>query len=102
MWVCKRSYAQISRFHEMVDVCGLANLGYEGLSWTYEKKVTGGTYYRVRLDWALASPEWRSRYPLAKVRRLTAAASDHCSIVLQWASKPAGKRRKGSFKYEVM
>ena len=48
-----RDSAQIEAFREAVDVCGLANLGYRGLDWTWEKKVAGGHYCRVRLDRAL-------------------------------------------------
>ena len=44
--VQERSYTQIAGFREMVDVCGLYDLGYEGRSWTYEKKVAGGSFCR--------------------------------------------------------
>ena len=37
-------------FHEMVDVCGLYDLGFEGRSWTFEKKVAGGSYIYVCMD----------------------------------------------------
>ena len=70
-------------FREMVDVCGLTDLGYVGRSWNSEKKVVWGSYSRTRLDRALASPEWSSRFPEAKLSHLTAAASDHCPILLQ-------------------
>lgn len=99
--VQERSYAQIAGFREMVDVCGLSDLGYEGHSWTYEKKVAGGSYCRVRLDQTLASPEWSSCFPSAKVRHLTLAASDHCPIVLESERSRAKKRRKGRFHYET-
>ena len=55
--VQERSYAQIAGFREMVDVCGLFDLGFQGKEWTYEKKVAGGSYCRVRLDRAFASSE---------------------------------------------
>jgi hypothetical protein len=54
--VQERSLAQIAGFCEAIDVCGLHDLGYIGPNWTYEKKVVGVSYCRVRLDWALASP----------------------------------------------
>lgn len=100
--VQERSYAQIAGFCEMVDVCGLSDLGYDGRSWTYEKKVAGGSYYQVRLDRALATPEWSSLFPSARVRHLTAAASDHCPIVLEWNRTQTKKRRRGRFHYETM
>ena len=58
--VQERRYAQIEGFREMVDVCGLYDLGYEGRRWIFEKKVARGTYCRVRLDRALSTPEWSS------------------------------------------
>lgn len=50
-----RSQSRIQGFRDAVDVCGLLDLGYKGVKWTYEKKVTGGSYTRVRLDRALGS-----------------------------------------------
>jgi predicted ABC-type transport system involved in lysophospholipase L1 biosynthesis ATPase subunit len=41
----------------MVFICGLYDLGYEGRSWTFEKKVAGGEYCRVQLDRALATSD---------------------------------------------
>ena len=39
--VQERSNVQMEGFKEAIDVCGLADLGFEGRKWTYEKKVTG-------------------------------------------------------------
>ena len=89
----------------MVDVCGLQDLGYQGNSWTYEKKVAGGSYCQMRLDRALASNEWCERFPVASVRHLTEASSDHCPILLSWEEHERPQRRAGAeavFRYEVM
>ena len=67
-------------FREAVDVCQLCDLGYIGLDWTFEKKVTGGHFVRVRLDRVLASANWCARFPLAEVHHLMAVKSDHCPI----------------------
>jgi hypothetical protein len=95
--VKERSNAQMEGFREAIDVCGLADLGFEGRNWTYEKKVTGGSYCRVRLDRALATADWSERYPLAVVRHLTVAASDHAMIRSSFlgdrTSRVAAKRR---------
>ena len=88
------SYAQIEGFREMVDVCGLHDLGYEGRRWTFEKKVVGGSYCRVRLDRALSTPEWNSRFPFATVHNMIATSSDHGPILLQ-CNKEGATRRKG-------
>jgi endonuclease/exonuclease/phosphatase family metal-dependent hydrolase len=86
----ERSSSQIAAFRETVVVCGLVDLGYIGISWTFEKKVVSGTFCRVRLDRALASPSWCARYPLAEVKHLAVAAtSDHIPILLSLESVPA-------------
>ena len=48
-----RSPGQIAGFRDAVDICESADLGYEGTSWTFEKRVAGGTFCRVPLDRAL-------------------------------------------------
>jgi hypothetical protein len=47
--VQERSNAQMASFREMVDVCGLLDLGFKGRSWTFEKKVAGGPIARLDL-----------------------------------------------------
>jgi endonuclease/exonuclease/phosphatase family metal-dependent hydrolase len=79
----ERSLAQIAGFRETIDVCGLADLGYEGRSWTYEKRVVGGSFCRVRLDRALATTTCSSRFSLATVTNLTGVTSDHGPILLR-------------------
>jgi len=102
--VQERSHAQIAGFREVVDVCGFHDLGYEGRSWTFEKRVAGGSYCRVRLDRALATADWCSRFSEARVSHLTGAASDHDPILLQWEQDERDRRRKKKkiFRYEVM
>lgn len=81
------------------------DLRFEGRRWTYEKKVVGGSYCRVRLDRALACAEWNARFPLAYVRHLTSAASDHGPIELRWDIRPqhsSGRSGKRQFRYELM
>ena len=87
-----------------MDVCGLYDLGFEGRNWTFEKKVAGGSYCRVRLDPALATADWCTRFPMARVTHLTAAASDHDPIMLRWqqVSGRKGRKKKKIFRYEMM
>jgi hypothetical protein len=68
-------------FREVVDVCQLCDIGYKGLDWTFEKKVAGGHFVRVRLDRVFASASWCSCFPLASVHHLMAVKSDHCPIL---------------------
>lgn len=100
--VQEHSRAQIAGFREMVGVCGFCDLGYEGRSWTFEKKVAGGVYCRVRLDRGLATADWSSRFPDATVKNMSAVASDHGPILLEWrpANRPSQRGRR--FRYEQM
>jgi hypothetical protein len=78
------------------------DLGYTGTAWTFEKKVVGGTYCRVRLNRALASANWSARFPLATLQHLTAAALDHSPILLRHAPSDMTARRPSIFRYEAM
>ena len=102
--VQERSYNQIAGFRDMTDVYDLYDLGYEGRNWTFEKRVAGGSYCRVRLDLALATPEWTSRFPVATVSHLAAVASDHGPILLRWKQERDKncRKRKKRFQYEIM
>ena len=64
----ERDAAQIAGFREAVDICELADLGYSGLDWTFEKRVRGGDFCRVRLDRALASASCHTSFNLQEWR----------------------------------
>jgi hypothetical protein len=53
--VNERRYGQMAGFRDIMDVCGLYDLGYKGVGYTFEKKVAGGSYCRTRLNQALAT-----------------------------------------------
>jgi hypothetical protein len=102
--VGERSLAQITGFRDTVDVCELADLGYEGNSWTFEKRVAGGSFCRVRLDRALAMTQWCDRFPLAAVHHLTGVSSHHGPIFLRWRESRRERRvtEEKLFRYELM
>lgn len=83
-------------------MCALNDLGYKGKLWTYEKKVAGGSYTRVRLDQALYSASWLTQFPQAFLRHLTATTSDHSPIMLHLTDKEQTQRGSPQFKYELM
>ena len=102
MSISDRSESQMREFRETVDICGLCDIGYIGIDWTFEKKVTGGHYCRIRLDRALVSPSWSSRFPFATLRHLTAACSDHNPILLLPERTDSVGRQNKQFRYELM
>lgn len=83
--VGQRSQTQLDGFRDALDVCGLTDLGHIGSQWTFEKRVPGGTYTRVRLDRAVADPNWCALFPAASVVHETAACSDHTPILLKFS-----------------
>ena len=98
----QRSNAQIQAFRDTMDVCSLMDIGFSGRPWTFNKKVRGGTYTRVRLDRALATTEWHTLFPMADLSHLTAATSDHCPILLNLNREERVARPPQTFRYEVM
>jgi hypothetical protein len=104
MGVAERSLGQIEGFRKALDVCELAYLGYVGNSWTYEKRVAGGSLCRVRLDRAVASAPWSTRFPMAIVSHLTGVNLDHFPIFLRWRESARQRRSTESkiFRYELM
>lgn len=99
--VGNRSQAQMDAFRDTIDTCGLADIGYQGTPWTFEKRVTGGTYTRVRLDRCVASPEWSLAFPSAKLEHKNTASSDHAATLLTLADDAFNVRPR-SFRYELM
>jgi endonuclease/exonuclease/phosphatase family metal-dependent hydrolase len=81
--VGQRTKAHMDGFRDAVDVCGLQDLGYVGRAWTFEERVVRGSFCRVCLDRALATPDWSALYPTATLKHLTAATSDHGPILLE-------------------
>ncbi|XP_073357859.1 uncharacterized protein [Aegilops tauschii subsp. strangulata] len=99
--VGNRNQAQMDLFRDALDTCGLSNIGYSRKSWTFEKRVTGGTYTRVRLDRGVANPAWSIAFPGAELRHLTTAASDHVPLLLHYSDVHACRRGSRPFKYEI-
>lgn len=79
----------------------LLDLGYKGRFWKFEKKVTGGTYTRCRLDRALVNTDWMAKFPLASVTHEIAATSDHSALFLDFGRRKEDHKKR-DFKYEVM
>ena len=96
-----KSQAQMDLFRDALDTCGLTDLGYRGNKWTFERRVTGGTYTRVRLDRGVANPEWLMAFPDATVEHKIATTSDHVPLLLSFRDVHACARGPRPFKYEL-
>ncbi|XP_073367941.1 uncharacterized protein [Aegilops tauschii subsp. strangulata] len=85
--VSLRSQSQMDSFRDALDVCCLHDLGHSGLPWTFEKKVAGGSFTRVRLDRAVVDAVWSSLFPSAQLDHVASACSDHSPIVLNFSEE---------------
>ena len=99
--VNRRSQSQMDGFRDTLDICGLIDLGSKGRNWTYEKKVAGGSFTRVRLDRAVADSMWCSMFPAVEITNMAAVASDHGPIVVNLDSSLSSKKPR-MFRYEQM
>lgn len=55
----RRSETQMREFRSVLSYCDLHDLGFHGIPWTYDNMQRGDRNVRVRLDRAVASPEWK-------------------------------------------
>ncbi|GAA0143566.1 hypothetical protein LIER_04222 [Lithospermum erythrorhizon] len=87
---------QIDSFRQVVEDCGLVDLGYFGFPFTWSLHST-----RARLDRALASKDWRNYYPEANVLHLTTNTSDHLHVLLNLGSHVISRAiTKSMFRFE--
>ena len=77
------------------------DLGFHGVPWTYNNKQEGNKNVKVRLDRAVACPQWSSIFPDCKVTHIISSRSDHCPLLIELMGAP----RSGTFikhlKYEA-
>jgi hypothetical protein len=52
----------MSDFREVLSHCDLHDLGFIGLSWTFDNKQERDHNVKVRLDRAVASPAWLAMF----------------------------------------
>jgi hypothetical protein len=89
-------------FRETLSFCDLHDLGFTGMPWTFDNKQRGERNVKVRLDRAVASPEWSIRFPEAKVHHLVSSRSDHCPLLLSLSQVGETRPRSPIRRYEVM
>ena len=93
----------MERFRDAINICCFRDLGYMGPRFTWNKVFANGDSWWVRLNRALATPKWYSRFINAKLHHLSTTASDHCMLALRWGQ--SGKRRTAGakpFRFEAM
>ena len=98
-----RSAGQMIYFRDVLEVCGLGDLGFAGLPYIYDNRPAGRANVKVRLDRVVANNTWCDMFSEAKVQHLVAPSSDHFAIllrcVLEELVQQSGRRCR---QYEVM
>ena len=77
----------MTRFNASINYYGLKEVGFVGTKfmWLYQR--WDGTQIRERLDKALASTDWHSLFPTAKLHHKSSSISDHNPLLLHLLSK---------------
>ena len=89
-----RPSKQMADFVSTIDHCGLCDLGFIGSKFTWLYQTTSGVQIRERLDRALATLEWRSLYPTAKLHHLSSSVSNHSPLSLHLFQQRKKRRHK--------
>jgi hypothetical protein len=100
--VTPRPEAQMLAFRETLEVCGLVDIGFSGLPFTFDNRRKGRRNVRVRLDRVVADNAWRNTFVEAKVLHKVSPCSDHCPIMLQCVQEEATGPQPARRQYEVM
>jgi hypothetical protein len=52
----------MAAFRDVLDLCGLQDVGFTGTPWTYDNKKPRPRNVKVRLDRGVASQSWFNRF----------------------------------------
>ncbi|KAK9988414.1 hypothetical protein SO802_028653 [Lithocarpus litseifolius] len=93
--------AEIDAFRSGLDSCNFKDLGFRGYTYTWSNKRPGEANTKLRLDRAVATMEWQTKFQMSTVSHLPPHASDHLPILVHVKSvqRHQQKFRKG-FKFE--
>ncbi|XP_031107562.1 uncharacterized protein LOC116012214 [Ipomoea triloba] len=91
--------ALIEGFNNMLEDCGLFDLGMSGRKFTWERGKGTDSWVEERLDRAVAGADWCSLFPQATVSNHDVITSDHTAIFIE-IDGPAIVRQKRRFMFE--
>jgi hypothetical protein len=100
--ITPRPEQQMIAFRDILEVCELVDLGFNGLSFTYDNKRRGHANVTVRLDRAVACNEWSNIFSESEVVHLVSLCSDHFPILLKCVKEEASLHRPCRNHYEIM
>ena len=86
-------------FRDVVNECGLVDLGFVGYKFTWRGRRAGGVVLE-RLDRAFASDSWLENNPATRVQHIRAHSSDHNRIFINLEGILACRNKP--FRFEQM
>ena len=91
----------MNEFREALERCQLSDLGFIGYPYTWNNKRPGLANTRQRLDRAIATESWKTKFPVSTLTHLFSHASDHLPIILhiRIARRTSPSNSRG-FKFE--
>ncbi|KAL4598093.1 hypothetical protein ACB092_11G034200 [Castanea dentata] len=91
-----RPQNQMENFRSVINRCGLKDMGYRGVDFTWCSQQEGEDRIYLRLDRALATTEWIQHFCTIQVHHLTDTTSNHCPLLL---SEPSSMRRRKNYRF---
>lgn len=73
-------------FRDTLESCGLVDLGFTRVPFTYDNKRPGANNVRVRLERAVATNDWRNMFVFSSVLHVPSPCPDHVALVLKGAA----------------
>ena len=86
----------------MLADCGLIDLGFVGLPFTYDNGREGNANVKLRLDRAVADSSWRDLFSATTLHHLVSSRSDHCPLMLEIKKESSERHKPRIFHYEIM
>ncbi|KAH7862199.1 hypothetical protein Vadar_001358 [Vaccinium darrowii] len=92
-------HSTVRGFKDFIDQCQLLDLGFTGYPFTWRNNRDGEGQIQERLDRALASPFWRTKFSQATIEHVNAVGSDHSALILHL--NPYEIHRRAPFRFDA-
>lgn len=87
----------MKNFRDVLDECGLMDLGFEGSKFTWFKNFGNGVAIWEHLDRALGTTDWFAKYPTTKVMVLECGMLEHKPIIIHPCGVPVKPNKPWHF-----
>ena len=96
-----RPLGQMQLFKDILDECGLMDIGFKGSPFTWSKHYNNGVSIWERLDRVVVSYDWFSKFPGARVHHVDSTTSDHKILWIENSDLNCSPRKR-LFRFDKM